>query len=105
MFHRPQIGEYKYENGFLKFGFDDPSGSFYAESTRMGKFGMKVTPAGVEPAIFWMRTKCPGPLDDGAMLMSWTTTSKYTSRLVPNAPVRGTYGAKMVSFDLTLDIF
>ena len=27
----------------------------------------KVTPAGIEPAIFWMRTKCPGPLDDGAM--------------------------------------
>ena len=25
-----------------------------------------VTPAGVEPAISWMRTKCPGPLDDGA---------------------------------------
>lgn len=24
-----------------------------------------VIPAGVEPAIFWMRTKCPGPLDDG----------------------------------------
>ena len=27
----------------------------------------KVTPAGFEPAIFWMRTKCPRPLDDGAM--------------------------------------
>ncbi len=27
-----------------------------------------VTPAGVEPAIFWMRTKCPRPLDDGAMI-------------------------------------
>ena len=26
----------------------------------------EVTPAGVEPAIFWMRTKCPRPLDDGA---------------------------------------
>ena len=25
-----------------------------------------VTPAGVEPAIFWMRTRRPGPLDDGA---------------------------------------
>lgn len=25
-----------------------------------------VTPAGFEPAIFWMRTKYPGPLDDGA---------------------------------------
>jgi hypothetical protein len=26
-----------------------------------------VTPAGVEPAIFWMRTRRPGPLDEGAM--------------------------------------
>ena len=26
-----------------------------------------VTPAGFEPAIFWMRTRRPGPLDDGAM--------------------------------------
>ena len=26
-----------------------------------------VIPAGVEPAIFWMRTKCPRPLDDGTM--------------------------------------
>jgi hypothetical protein len=25
-----------------------------------------VTPAGFEPAIFWMRTRYPGPLDDGA---------------------------------------
>ena len=25
-----------------------------------------VTPAGVEPAIFWMRTRRPGPLDEGA---------------------------------------
>ena len=25
-----------------------------------------VTPAGFEPAIAWMRTKSPGPLDDGA---------------------------------------
>ena|GEM_PF-6147938 len=27
-----------------------------------------VTPAGFEPAIFWMRTRYPGPLDDGAMV-------------------------------------
>lgn len=26
-----------------------------------------VTPAGFEPAIFWMRTKYPEPLDDGAV--------------------------------------
>jgi hypothetical protein len=25
-----------------------------------------VTPAGFEPAIFGMRTQCPGPLDEGA---------------------------------------
>lgn len=30
-----------------------------------------VTPAGIEPAIFWMRTKCPGPLDDGAKCIQW----------------------------------
>ena len=27
-----------------------------------------VTPAGVEPAIFWMRTRRPGPLDEGAII-------------------------------------
>ena len=27
-----------------------------------------VIPAGVEPAIFWMRTRRPGPLDDGTEL-------------------------------------
>ena len=27
-----------------------------------------VTPAGFEPAIFWMRTRYPKPLDEGAML-------------------------------------
>ena len=27
--------------------------------------GILVIPAGVEPAIFWMRTRRPGPLDDG----------------------------------------
>lgn len=26
-----------------------------------------VTPAGFEPAIFWMRTRYPEPLDDGAL--------------------------------------
>ena len=27
-----------------------------------------VTPAGFEPAIFWMRTRYPKPLDEGALL-------------------------------------
>jgi hypothetical protein len=26
-----------------------------------------VIPAGFEPAIFWMRTRCPRPLDDGTI--------------------------------------
>lgn len=26
-----------------------------------------VTPAGFEPAIFWMRTRYPEPLDEGAL--------------------------------------
>ena len=26
-----------------------------------------VIPAGFEPAISWMRTRCPGPLDDGTV--------------------------------------
>lgn len=30
-----------------------------------------VTPAGFEPAIFWMRTRYPKPLDDGAMRSSY----------------------------------
>lgn len=31
-----------------------------------------VTPAGFEPAIFWMRTRRPGPLDDGAKQVYFT---------------------------------
>lgn len=27
----------------------------------------RMTPTGLEPAIFWMRTRCPKPLDDGAI--------------------------------------
>ena len=33
--------------------------------TRRVLFFILVIPAGVEPAIFWMRTRRPGPLDDG----------------------------------------
>ncbi len=32
-----------------------------------------VTPAGFEPAIFWMRTRYPEPLDDGATAMEYYT--------------------------------
>ena len=35
-------------------------------------FCLLVTPAGVEPAIFWMRTRRPGPLDEGARYKVWT---------------------------------
>lgn len=31
-----------------------------------------VTPAGFEPAIFWMRTRYPKPLDDGAPFVTLT---------------------------------
>ena len=38
-------------------------------ATRAGEIEEKVrlvTPTGFEPVITWMKTKCPGPLDDGA---------------------------------------
>jgi hypothetical protein len=37
-----------------------------------------VTPAGFEPAIFWMRTKYPGPLDEGAI--QFFTSHKSTRK-------------------------
>lgn len=36
-----------------------------------------VTPAGIEPAIFWMRTRRPGPLDEGAAKVSNTLIIIY----------------------------
>ena len=42
-----------------------------------------VIPAGVEPAIFWMRTRRPRPLDDGTntlIIASW----RHVVNLVPN---------------------
>ena len=35
------------------------------DSRRLGSLEPLVIPAGVEPAIFWMRTRRPRPLDDG----------------------------------------
>ena len=34
---------------------------------RQARALLLVTPAGFEPAIFWMRTRYPGPLDEGAI--------------------------------------
>ena len=36
------------------------------------KFTDLVIPAGVEPAIFWMRTRRPRPLDDGTSTLKLT---------------------------------
>jgi hypothetical protein len=49
-------------------------------SHRNGGIYFLVTPAGFEPAIFWMRTKYPGPLDDGAP--SWPRHDGYHVRTV-----------------------
>ena len=47
-----------------------------------GIFIILVTPAGVEPAIFWMRTRRPGPLDEGA-----TTLIISQNRLIFNTTI------------------
>ena len=50
----------------------NPTGSPPSRNTRKTNkalwafFIFLVTPAGVEPAIFWMRTRRPRPLDEGA---------------------------------------
>ena len=53
----------------VKYGMDKISPPY---SVIMRENGLNVAknynmviPAGVEPAIFWMRTRRPGPLDDG----------------------------------------
>ena len=51
------------------FGTDDLSPLFSVISTKKepssGSNSGMVIPEGVEPSIFWMRTRRPGPLDDG----------------------------------------
>ena len=44
-------------------------------ATYLGDISESVTPMRFELMISWMRTKCPGPLDDGAMRMYYI---KYT---------------------------
>ncbi len=39
-----------------------------------------VTPAGVEPAIFWMRTRRPGPLDEGATVTAYPPDTKVCTQ-------------------------
>ena len=52
-----------------KFGTDNLSVFYRLETIKKEPSETKsshlVIPAGVEPAIFWMRTRRPGPLDDG----------------------------------------
>lgn len=54
----------------MKFGTDSISPLYrYTPNKKdlsKAEKSLLVTPAGFEPAIFWMRTKYPGPLDDGA---------------------------------------
>lgn len=59
------------------FGTDDLSPLFSVISTKKepssGSNSGMVIPKGVEPLIFWMRTRRPGPLDDG-------TTKEYFNK-------------------------
>ena len=49
------------------------------KNAQMGDFNFKmVIPKGVEPLIFWMRTRRPGPLDDGTTYRP-SLTEKGTS--------------------------
>lgn len=45
------------------------SGELTKTAPEEAEFTRMVTPAGFEPAIFWMRTKYPGPLDEGAICL------------------------------------
>jgi hypothetical protein len=46
-----------------------------------------VTPAGFEPAIFWMRTRCPRPLDEGAIVHKQNLQPAYTTISVSSRPL------------------
>ncbi len=56
--------------GTMQFGTDKISPLYrYLPNKKdlsVSEKSLLVTPAGVEPAIFWMRTRRPGPLDEGA---------------------------------------
>ena len=57
-----------------------------------------VIPAGFEPAIFWMRTRRPKPLDDGTDLASYYSPYYYSILwLIINAPVFGDGGDDSLS--------
>lgn len=60
-----------------------------------------VIPAGVEPAIFWMRTRRPGPLDDGTSsksgLFAHNETSFIVSPFALPSPLRPQYSLRRTS--------
>ena len=74
-----------------KFGTDDLSPLFSVISTKKepedGSNSGMVIPKGVEPLIFWMRTRRPGPLDDG-------TTGDYFNKLLEQMQIITTYFLK-----------
>lgn len=47
-----------------------------------------VPPAGVEPAISWMRTRYPRPLDDGGKMKSITNNQETTTKQIPKSKLQ-----------------
>lgn len=43
----------------------------------MGSKSTIVPPTGFEPVIFWMRTRCPKPLDDGGLYAYFTLKLRF----------------------------